>query len=506
MTSDAVSSERVSRTVGYKIAKGDFRLSSPNLPQRVVLLGEANFDNQADLDTTPYQITTAQQAGSRYGWGSPIHIQARILLPRSGGGLGGIPLIVHPQAQASGATAKVVRITITGTATKNGTHTIVVGGRESIDGNFYNININEGDSGPDVYAKIADALNNVLPCPFKALDTDYYAQLTSKWKGLTANKLQVSVNQNNNDLGLSYVVNVTQTGSATPDIQPALDAIGEEWDTILCNPYETTQVLTALEQFNGIAGDIPTGRFVAIVQKPFVAITGNTDDDPSNITDPREEEMTVAFAPAPNSPGLPMEAAACMTVLHAVVSQNTPHLDVAGKPYPDMPVPADNVIGSMSDSNTRDVIVKKGCSTVTLEGGQYIVQDFVTTYHPEGEEPPQFRWCRNLMIDNNFRYGWYLLEKIHLMDHAIAADDTIVGVTKVVKPKQWKQVINSYADDLSLRVLIVDAEFMKSNLDVQLNTTNPDRMDSNVEYKRSGFARISATTAKAGFNFGELTV
>lgn len=503
MASDAVGSERVSRVVGYKIAKGDFRTSSPNLPQRIALFGEANTANQLTLDTEPFQLTSAQQAGERYGYGSPLHLQARILLPKGGGGIGGIPLIAYPQVEAVGATNKILEVAATGTALRNGTHTLVIAGREGYDGNFYNIPVVIGDSTDEISAKITDAINNMLACPFIAIDMDYNSELTSKWKGATADRLSVTVNTNGDDCGLTYTVTEVSAAAGTPSIADALEDIGNDWVTIVENPYEDTQIMQALEIFNGIPEVTnPTGRYTGIVWKPFIAITGSVEEDPSTITDTRLTNVTIAIAPAPLSAGLPMEAAANMTVLFALISQNNPHLDVAGQPYPDMPTPT--AIGAMADYNNRDLFVKKGCSTVTLETGRYIVQDFVTTYHPVGEEPPQYRYPRNLMIDMNVRYGYLLLEQKYVVDHAIASDDDTVTVGKVIKPKMWIGILFSYAKDLTKRALVVEEAFMTDSIDVGLSTSNPDRLETEFSYKRSGFARISATTATAGFNFGTL--
>ena len=197
-----------------------------------------------------------------------------------------------------------------------------------------------------------------------------------------------------------------------------------------------------------------------------------------------------------------MEAAANMAVLFALVSQNTPHLDVAGKAYPDMPTPTS--IGSMADYNNRNLFLGKGCSTVDLVGGQYVVQDFATTYHKLGETPPQFRYPRNLMIDFNIRFGYYLLEQINVVDHMIASDGATVNVSKVIKPKQWLSILNAYALQAEQKGLVVDSKFMQDSLKVALSSSNPDRLETYFKYKRSGFTRISSTTAEAGFNFGTL--
>lgn len=505
MASDAVGLERISRIVGYKITKGNFATSSPNLPQRIAVLGEANTANQGTLAPDAYEITSAQQAGDRYGYGSPIYLMARILFPIQGGGVGGVPVVIYPQAEAGGATAKVLEITPTGTATGNGTHYLKVAGRDGLDGEYYAINVASGDTAADITGKMTDALNNILGCPFTATDDDYVTTATSKWKGLTANELTITVDTGDDDLGITYAVVSTQSGADTPSISAALTSFGTDWNTIVVNGYgPQPTIMTSLESFNGIPDATnPTGRFVGIVMKPFIAITGSTADDPTAITDARKTDVTIAIAPAPGSDGIHFEAAANMAVLYSVVSQNNPHLDVAGKAYADMPTPTS--IGSMADYNNRDSFVKKGCSTVDLVAGKYIVQDFVTTYHPVGETPPQFRYCRNLMLDFNVRYGYYLLEQINVVDHAIASNNDVVSVQSTIKPKQWIQILNAYADDLGKRALIVEVDFMKDSIDVGLSTSNPDRLETFFRYKRSGFARISSTTAEAGFNFGTLS-
>jgi hypothetical protein len=200
-----------------------------------------------------------------------------------------------------------------------------------------------------------------------------------------------------------------------------------------------------------------------------------------------------------------MEAAANMTVLQARNAQDTPHLDVIGQSYPDMPVPSDGDIGSMADYNNRDAFVKKGCSTVDLVAGAYQVMDFVTTYHKAGENPPQFRYVRDMVIDFNVRFTYYLLEVINVVDKAIADDADTISVGEVVKPKQWKQILFGMAEDLAKRALIAQPSFTQSSISVKISTTNPQRFETEFSYKRTGFMRISSTTVKAGFNFGTLS-
>jgi hypothetical protein len=106
------------------------------------------------------------------------------------------------------------------------------------------------------------------------------------------------------------------------------------------------------------------------------------------------------------------------------------------------------------------------------------------------------------MIDFNVRYTYFLLEAINVVDHAIAADADTVVVNTVVKPKTWKAVLNKMAVDLAQRGLIVQPEFTQNSVTVSISTINPDRLETEFSYKRSGFTRIASTVATAGFNFG----
>lgn len=506
MASDAVGLERVSRIVGYKIKKGTTSNSTPNLPQRIAILAEANEVNQSTLDLTPTEVTSPQQAGSLYGYGSPVYQILRILKPIQSDGVGGIPIVVYPQAKAVGSTSKIYRITPSGTATGNGTHYVRIAGRDNLDGLFYAININTNDTTAIITGKIEDAVNAVLGSPVGAISYDYNVLLESKWRGETAEGLTVTVDTGENALGITYAVVSAQTATGTPSISAALELFSDNWNTIVINSYGTNStVMTTLEDFNGIPDpNNPTGRYSGIIMKPFIALTGSVADNDSAMTDLKLDEVTIAICPAPLSPGLPMEAAANMCVLYAVTAQNQPQLDVGGQKYPDMPVPTDAYIGTMSDYDNRDSYVKKGNSTVSLNAGRYQVEDFVTTYHAAGEIPPQFRYCRNLNLDFNVRYGYYLLELINVVDHVIANDDDVVTAQNVVKPKMWKQVLEKYADDLTLRALIADPDFMKDSIVITIGATNADRLETFFRYKRTGVVRIASTTAEANFNFGNV--
>lgn len=512
MASNAVGSEIITSVVGYQLAFGNFSNVTPNLPQRIGLFGTANTANQDTAPTGENLLTSAQQAGEQYGYGSPIHMAARILFPQNSSGIGGIPVYVYPQDEAVGAVAQVIDITPTGTATKTVTHTLVICGREGVDGERYDFVIESGDAVADITPKISDAINNVLGSPVSGSSTATEAVATSKFAGLNSNEITIRVDDNDDPAGITYAVAQNTAGAGSPTVTTSLNLFGEKWNTIVLNTYSSleTSILEEYQAFNGVPSNTtPTGRYQGVIMKPFIALTGVTGDNLSTAVTwsngaAQKGEVTNAFCVAPQSEGLPLEAAANMTLLFARNSQDTPERDLLNQYYPDMPTPADGDIGDMAGFVNRDVYVKSGMSTVVLNDGRYQVKDFVTTYHPTGIQVPQFRYCRNLMLDFNIRYGYYLLEQIYVVGSLIAADDDIVNVDNVIKPKTWKGIVSDYARQLGLRGLIADVPFMQESIDVNLSTTNPDRLETTFSYKRTGTARISATTATAGFNFGSL--
>lgn len=502
--STAVGLERRSRVSGYKIKKGFFTNETQNLPQIIAIFGEANTANQTGLTVTKKEVTSAKEAAELYGYGSPIHSMMRILRPASGDGVGGIPTIVFPQISAVGATATVRAWTVTGTATSNSTHYVVVNGRDSVDFLSYAFSIVTGDTPTVIAAKISDAVNAVLGSPCTASAALGVVTLTSKWKGATSAMLNVVIDLGSNSAGVSYSQTTSTDGSGVVDLAASLAQFGDDWYTCVINSYGVSQ-LAVLEAFNGVPDvDNPTGRYSGIVFKPFMAFFGSTlsdKDDIVLITDnaPRVEQVTNVLSPAPNSKGFAYEAAANVVALFARIAQDSPHLDVNQKSFPDMPIPSDGNIGDMSDYNNRDFLVKKGSSTVMLENGTYKIQDLVTTYHPEGEVPLQYAYARNLNLDWNVSDSYRTLENIRLKDKALVRDEQIIEVSGVIKPKEWKSVVFDLFDDLAEKALINDPQFSKDSLIVEISSTNPDRFETFFRYKRTGIARIESTDVEAGF-------
>lgn len=502
--STAVGLDRISRVSGYAIKKGFFNTETQNLPQIIAVFGEANTANQSGLTATKVEVTSAAEAATLWGSGSPLHRIISILRPPGSDGVGGIPTVVFPQVSAGGSTATVRAITVAGTATANATHTVVINGRTNLDYQYFTFDIAIGDTATIVAGKISDAINGVLSSPCSAISALAVATMTSKWKGTTSAQLNISIDYGTNAAGLTYSQTTSTDGSGSVDLSTSLSQFGDDWYTMVINSYGTAQI-GALEAFNGVPANVnPTGRWNGLVFKPFCAYFGNTSGvraTLSAITDAgaRINQVTNVLCPAPNSKGWDFEAAANVVALASIVYQSTPHLDVSGLSYPDMPIPVDSNIGDMNDYNNRDYLVKRGCSTVMLVESQYQIQDLVTTYHPAGEVPLLYNYVRTLNIHWNIKDSYVTLERLYLKDKTLVRDDQFVDVVDCIKPKEWKGIVFGMFDDAGQAALINDPAFSKAGLQVQISSNNPNRFETAFPYKTTGTVRISSTTATAGF-------
>lgn len=504
--STAISLNHVSAITGYEVKGSLAGIKAGNLPQRIGILAETNTANQTGLPSK-FEFTTAKEVGDLFGYGSPAHMIARILRPLSGDKLGGIPTVIYPVLEAGGATASVKTFGITGTATKNATHKLVVAGRDQIDGDSYSFAIAIGDGAAEISQKMADAVNNILPSPVIGSVNVNDAVFTTKWKGVTAAELEITVDVGGNAAGITYSLDSDVDGAGAPSISTALAAIGDEWDTLLINAIGSdSTTLDALENFNGNVND-KTGRYVATVFKPLVALVGSklsTLAALSAITDGRKLEMTNVICPAPGSPAFSFEAAANVAFVYAPIAQNTPHSDPYTQYYPDMPV--GTTIGDFSDTSKRDALVKVGCSTIKEIGGKYQIIDLITTYHPDNEPATAtiFRYVRDIVgVDWNVKYKYALLEEIYVTGKTIVANDKVVSAGNTISPKRFNGILNTQlAPQLESDALSADANYMKENTEVDIGESNPNRFETIFKIKRTGIARVQPTTVETLFNFG----
>lgn len=499
--SNAIPSGARSSINGTNLARGNFSPASPFLPQSITIIGEANAANQSDLSTDLQQVTSARQVGTIAGYGSLLYTAARILFPPTGVGVT-VPVYILPVAEPDSAAAQVFTVTPTGNATAAATIYLKINGRRAVDGASYGISVAVGDTPTAICTKFRTALAACLGAPVIGSGSSTLI-CTAKWKGETGTLIDIEVDLDGNSIGTTFAVANTTAGTGAITVTSALAKI-VDWNTAIINSVDLsdTDILAEFEAWNGIPDPLnPTGRFNAIDFEPALVLTGTRADNPTSITDARSANCTIVACCAPLSKGFPVEAAANVAAAWVPIAQSTPNLSALNQRYPDMPAPPAGSTPAMNSWTIRDQYVKKGCSTVDLVNGVYVIKDLVTTYHPTGEVVPHYSDVRAMNIFSNYVYRYNLMKSQNWIGKQLARDSDAVNAPNVIKPSGMKADIFNLVLGAVNDGLLVDAEFSKASIEVEIDGTNPNRTNDTHDFKISGIAYITSSTITGGFNF-----
>lgn len=597
----AVDASAVARVTGISTQFQDTRDGAALfLPQQVAILAQGA--TSVTYSTDRYQITSAVQAGRRYGFGSPIHLIAEQLFPANGDGIGTVPVHVYPLTDADGSAAAEGDITPSGAQLTSGqyrlraagvqsppfviakdatltakliaihdaalgnlsfplipsyeydTVTSQAGGGNGGDGTVGTLSVT-GSPTPGSYVLecvgevanggvfsltapdgtvIADDLTlevgsggstvfNVGGIQFTVTDgTDDFEEgdlftitvpatkvnFTTKWQGISANDVLLEVL--GEDLGTTFAITQPTGGLVNPDVQDALDKIGERWITMVINGLNPgdTDALDAIQTFGGTenADGTLTGRWDALVKKPLVAFVGTTETDVATataVTGTRTDDLINVQIPAPGSPNLPCVVAARGVARIARLANNNPPHDYGSQRLTGI-IPGDDA--EQWDYLQRDQAVKAGSSTTQVKGGVVSLSDVVTFYAPEGEPNPAYRFVVDIVKMMNVLYNVALEFESTEWDGAplIPDDEPTVNPT-AKKPKMAKGAAAAIVDGLADQAIVVNREQAKANISADINSQNSKRLDITIPVQVSGNTNIKAIDLRWGFFFGSPT-
>lgn len=491
--SSAVDASAVARVVGIKTTFKDLRKGGVLfLPQRVAVVGQGA--TASTYSTTKAQHTSAQAVGETYGFGSPLHLAAEQLLPKNGDGVGTIPVTFYPLDDDGSGVAAAGDITPSGAATGSASFRVKINNILS-----EQFAVANGDAVADINTAIVAAISGVLGMPMTAAVGTGVVDLTAKWKGASGNDLHVEVVETStNNSGVSFAITQPTGGLINPDITPALNQIGNVWETMLLNCLEVADT-TALDLYQ-TTGE---GRWGALVRKPFVAFTGNTATTVANATtvsDARKTDRINAQLVAPGSNDLPLTVAARQLVRIVVTANNNPPRDYGSLEATNL-TPGDD--GDQWTYADRDSAIKKGSSTIEVKDGVVNLADTVTFYHPDGDPIPAYRYVCDIVKLQNIIFNLDLIFAVPEWDGApLIPDDQPTINRSAKKPKMAVAAVAGLLDSLALNAMISDPETAKENTQAAINDQNPKRLDLVTVVQLSGNTNIISVDLDFGFYFG----
>jgi phage tail sheath gpL-like len=583
----AIDASVVARVLGISAEYEDLREGGADfLPQRVYVIAQGSSD--AVYPPGKYLAGSAAEVGGRFGYGSPAHNAARMLLPANGDGVGTVPVTIFPLEDDGAGVAAAGHITPSGTQTKAGAYRAIVGGIRSEE-----FVINAGDDVTARVRKLGDAIAAVLHMPvkvdytygtvtsqagtntgngtvtalsapgnpkpgawtltlitvvadggvFRVTDPDGVVvgnatmtpgaggatvvnigglqftltdaatdfalndsftitvpatrvNLTAKWAGESGNDIYVTIE--GEDLGTTWTIVQPTGGLVNPDVTPALEAIGNTWETMVlnCLNVEDEDALDAIQQ----AGE---GRYGATVSKPFVAFVGNTAAtvaEATAISSTRRDDRINAQLVSPGSNDLPFMVAARQLARIAAQANNNPPTDY-GALRATLLTPGDDAL--QWDYLKRDQAVKLGSSTIEVNDGVVELADIVTFYRPEGEEPPPYRFVVDIVKVQNIIYNFRLeFAQPEWAGAPLVPDDQVTSNPNARQPRQAKARVFGLTDGLADRAVISDPAFTKRTADVRVDQSNPKRLNIAAKFKLAGNTNVKDVSLKFGFYFG----
>jgi phage tail sheath gpL-like len=486
----SVDASAVARVVGITTTFKDLRAGNILfLPQRIAILAQGETDTV--YSTEKYTITSAKQAGDRYGYGSPAHLVARELFPKNGDGVGTIPVTVYPLEHGYEGTTASGTITPSGTQTAASTYYVRVGGILS-----QAFSVAASATVAERCDSVVAAINGVLEMPVVATDNTTAVGLESKWPGVSANGIEIEVI--GESLGTTWTIVQPTGGTVNPTLADALDQVGDVWETLFINTLDAadTSALDELQEFG-------EGRWGTLVKKPCVAFYGNTATSVSSatsVTSTRTDDRVNCQLVAPGSTSLPFLVAARQVARIAKVANENPPRDYGSQRATGL-VPGDD--GDQWDYAARDQAVKAGSSTVQIKSGVVCLSDIVTPYAPDGEEPPAYRFVCDIVKLQNIIYNTNLLFENEEWDGApLIPDDQPTVNPAARKPSSAKAQIAGMIDSLGENAIISDPKTAKTSIVCEINSQNPKRLDAEFTVQLSGNANIISVPLNFGFFFG----
>lgn len=496
----SIDASAVARVVGIDTQFKDLRAGSVQfLPQHIAILGHGSTAS-VGYALTPYRITSAQQAGARFGYGSPIHQAARELFPPTGGGVGSIPVTVLPVAEVTGGVAAVGSITPSGVAPATATYWARIGGVVSAP-----FTVIKDDTVAAIADKIVAAIDAVLEMPVDAADGATDVDLAAKWKGASGNDITVEVIDSTGSApttGLTFAIVQPATGATDPDVAPGLAMLGSTWITMIVNTLGPANT-AALDKIAAVG----EGRWGELLRRPFVAFTGNPEPvvgTATTITAARPTDRVNVQLVSPGSTHSPAQIAAAQVREIAKVANDNPPTDYGSRAVRGL-IPGSDAV--QWDYAERDLAVKAGSSTVEIKDGLVRISDVVTMYRPTGEVPPAYRYVVDIMKLMTIIYNVDLeFSKPEWNGAPLIPDGQPTANPAARKPSAAKAALCAIIDSLALEAILSEPEMSKKNTFATINSQNPKRLDLRTTVKLSGNVNIISMDLFFGFYFGAPTL
>jgi phage tail sheath gpL-like len=344
-----------------------------------------------------------------------------------------------------------------------------------------------------VLEAVRDAVTAKLEMPVTAGKiADNELQFTAKWKGETGTEISIKVETE--VTGLTFGITAMSGGALDPDVEPALTAIGQVWETFILSCFSWKKT-SRLDQYQVFC----EGRWGEFEKKPCLVAHGCVDDYAArtDVTDLRKNDYANFLIPSTGSDELTFVIAARGLVNDIMTNANSnPPLGYSGK----LTGLAAGPDEAQENYQTRNNAVAKGASTNIKTGSVAELNDIITFYHPDGEAVPSRRYVVDLVKLMNVVFNVrMIMESDEKKGAPLVSNTTPTTNPRAIQPKTVRTELMNLANSISREAITQEPEFTKANLVVKIDNFNPKRLNVRYPCKLSGNVEVTSTDIYFGF-------
>ncbi len=435
-------------------------------PRRVLVFGTKLAGGSATA-LEPIEITRADQGDDLFGAGTPLAEMCRLFRTHNKTAR----LVAIPQVEAGGGAKASNTVTFTGTATAAGAVYMYVGGRRFV------VPVAEGDTNEDVAATAEDVLNADPRCYVDALVDGVNLDeldLTSKWKGLSANYLSVEFNYYSDEAfppGITASATAFASGASDPAVSAAIAVMGDsQYHTVLMPWTHSTNLNSLKTTMEARWG--ATARNEGLTIAAYRETYANTQTLGNGRNSKTEVILGTAKCPTP-----PWEVAAIFGAVEASISD-------PAEPRFGLKLPG--VLAPKLESNRfiateRELLLQDGISTLRVNSaGDVYTESVLTTYQVNDLdiEDDAFQWIETQRCNSYYRQDMLQFLGTRFAGHKVADDGTPVGPgQKVATPSIIRGAVLGRYNRYMQAAIAEDGDAFSESLVVERHADDPGRID-----------------------------
>lgn len=452
----------------------------------------------------------ADDIGTIFGFGSPLHRMAKKLFPKAGNG-SKVETYFCAVAEPTSAAAEIKNLTITAAS----------GILKSFSGYFV-LNDLIFEAAADVAGKIATSYNNNPAQDVRGIDLNSYEKAAIPFtftKGMTveecSNALKATLEEYL-DLPFTialYTQSTTVKGLTFTAKWKGADScfeysiVGEDGKPIDASIYGVSFSTARGTESAGV-GTIPDAA-LALIDEEFGVTRVVSQYANSTVLNALQEKFE-----AWRNDGLIAQYVGCYSAIQAPESQTVAGTwDVAslistGDGRRNDPVNV-QIVGDSGNLRTlsyaeRDRLLKAGYSNIVRKSdGSYRIMDLTTFYHPVGKTNPLYRFDRDVTAIGNSAYDFMktFRDSDEWKSIILVGENDVTTNPAARTLKDIKAAVNTRIALQGQAGFIANYAQAQKETEVEIDANNPNRVNINPKFDLTGTGRIFDLVNFIGFNF-----